>query len=362
MIAGKGIAALPGRYPCRLKTQELDPMHFLDNHDDSRLLAMESSPEGTVKCPANQARKRRDVMIRATIGALLALAAVFSLATSVTAAPFFFSTGSPDFKMATATRPDNGGSQFEIETGDDFVLTNRTLINSATFQGLLVNSGLSDIGQVRVEIYRVFPALSDVGRTSGPPTFSTPNVPTRVNSPSDVELVDRDTATGTLSFTPTVLATSVTALNSVQPGGIHPQPGQTTGGNGQVTGEQVSFDVSFSPPFDLLPGQYFFVPQVQITNGGEFLWLSAPRPIVAPGTPFPPGFTDLQSWTRDGTIEPDWLRVGTDIVGGTSPPTFNATFSLSGQTVPEPASLTLAGLGALGLLGYGWRRRKQGAA
>ena len=28
---------------------------------------------------------------------------------------------------------------------------------------------------------------------------------------------------------------------------------------------------------------------------------------------------------------------------------------------PEPASLTLLGLGALGLLGYGWRRRQQAA-
>jgi MYXO-CTERM domain-containing protein len=188
-------------------------------------------------------------------------------------------------------------------------------------------------------------------------------VPTRVNSPSDVELDDRDTATGTLSFATSIVSTSATALNSVQPGGIHPKPNQTTGGDGSVTGEWVSFSVNFSSPFDLPAGHYFFVPQVQITNGGEFLWLSAPKPIVAPGTPFPPGFTDLQSWTRDGGIEPDWLRVGTDIVGGTHPPTFNATFSLSGQVVaPEPASLTLAGLGALGLLGYGWRRRKQGAA
>jgi hypothetical protein len=33
--------------------------------------------------------------------------------------------------------------------------------------------------------------------------------------------------------------------------------------------------------------------------------------------------------------------------------------SLPATAAPEPASLTLLGLGSLGLLGYGWRRRKQ---
>lgn len=63
--------------------------------------------------------------------------------------------------------------------------------------------------------------------------------------------------------------------------------------------------MDFKTPFSLLPDHYFFVPQVEITTaGGEFLWLSAPRPIVPPGTPFPAGFTDLQSWTRDQFLDP----------------------------------------------------------
>src|SRR5207244_665326 len=161
------------------------------------------------------------------------------------------------------------------------------------------------------------PADSDVGRTSGPPTFSTSQVPTRVNSPSDVEFAGRDSnVAGELSFSTSVLSASFTALNSVQPGGIHPTPNQTTMGNGAITGQEVEFDVTFTTPFDLPPDHYFFVPQVEITTAsGEFLWLSGTRPIVPPGTPFPAGFTDLQSWTRDAQLDPDWLRVGTDIVG-----------------------------------------------
>ena len=259
-----------------------------------------------------------------------------------TASPFFFSTGATDGKIAIATRPNVGGA-FEIESADDFALQSTTSVTGATFTGLFASPSTGSPIDVVVEIYRVFPADSNVGRTSGPPTFSTPAVPTRVNSPSDVALDSRDSSANQLNFTTTVLG-SFTANNSVQPGGIH----LNTGGNGGVTGEEVQFDVSFTDPFLLAPGHYFFVPQVAL-DSGDFLWLSAPRPIVAPGTPFPAGFTDLQSWTRDEGLAPDWLRVGTDIVGGNPFPTFNAVFSLTGEVVPEPGTLTVLGTGLLGL-------------
>src|SRR5205085_891391 len=89
------------------------------------------------------------------------------------------------------------------------------------------------------------------------------------------------------------------------------------------TGTEGRFDVTFGTPFSLAPGEHdFFVPQVGVSGSGEFLWLSAPRPIDAPpGTSFPVGINDLQSWIRNATLDPDWLRVGTDIFGGTPAPT-----------------------------------------
>lgn len=267
---------------------------------------------------------------------LLSFAGGLAAPRSAAAAPFFFSTGNVNGQMASAARPDSG-TPFEIETGDDFVLNGATSITNASFTGLLVGPSLS-VADFIIEIYRVFPLDSDVGRTSGAPDFSTPEVPTRVNSPSDVAFDSRDSSQ--LSFTTTVLNSTFTAANSVQPGGIHPKPNQTTGGNGPITGQEVTFNVTFNTPFSLPADHYFFVPQVRLTNG-EFYWLSSVRPIVSPGTPFAP---DLQAWARDGFLDPDWLRIGTDIVGGTTPPTFNMAYSLTG-TVPEPGTLSLLGIG-----------------
>src|SRR5215831_19128727 len=68
---------------------------------------------------------------------------------------FTFSTGTPDGKMATASRPgpDSGANQ-ETESADDFNLSDQTALTSASFTGLIPKGvSLSDVTQVRVEIY-----------------------------------------------------------------------------------------------------------------------------------------------------------------------------------------------------------------
>ncbi len=255
-------------------------------------------------------------------------------------------TGGPTNGMAMASRPDSAGKT-EIEAADDFIVgPSNSFINSGTFTGLLTGTvAPPTVQNIIIEIYRVFPLDSNQ-----PPSG---HVLTRANSPSDVAFDSFDASASEVSFTTMTLAASFTALNSVQAGGIHPQPGQTTGGNGAVTGQEVQFNFTFTTPFLLPADHYFFVPQVQV-SGGEFFWLSGDRPLTGADVGPTP---DLQAWIRDEALQPDWSRVGTDIVGGATPPTFNGAFSLDATAAPEPATFGLC-FAALGLAGWVVRRRR----
>ena len=261
-------------------------------------------------------------------GLLVVLAATFFCGlASAQDNKFVVSTGNPDGKLgALSRRPGTG--KLETETADDFVLNQTTVVSGATITGLISPATpLANITNVEVELYHRFP------QDSANPDPLAGNVPSRANSPSDVEIdaATRDASLGTLRFAVRLLNANSMVLNTVV-NGINKKPNSTTHGEGPATGEEVEIGVTFTIPILLPAGHYFFRPEVLVTGGGDFLFLSAPRPIVSPGTAIA---GDLQAWIRNSDLAPDWLRIGTDIINNTTPPpTFNMTFSLTGNTVP----------------------------
>src|SRR5215467_6608007 len=238
---------------------------------------------------------------------------VLSGAASAQDTKFFVSTGNTDGKLGALSRRPSSEKK-ETETADDFDLRQTTVISGATITGVLVPATpLANIVNVEVEIYHVFPL--DSVTPSG-------NVPSRVNSPSDVEIASatRDAIQGTLRFATTLLDPDFLVKNTVV-NGINKKPFNTTHGEGPATGVKVEIAITFTNPILLPVGHYFFRPEVLVTAGGDFLFLSAPKPIVSPGTAIA---GDLQAWIRNSDLAPDWLRIGTDIINNTTPPpTFN---------------------------------------
>jgi hypothetical protein len=260
-----------------------------------------------------------NIIMRLPVGSkAVRLALALLVATSLWSADFSFTTGNPDGLMGATSRRASAG-KLETETADDFTLDQTTVIRRATIVGL-VPSGTKpqDIKEVEVEVYHVFPldsALPPSGR-----------VPSRANSPSDVEIgtATRAGNSGTLTFSTNVLNSNFgvgnTVVNNLKVATAPP------GGEGSTAGEEVEITITFTSPIILPAGHYFFRPEVLLTSG-DFLYLSAPKVIPAP--------KDLQAWIRNSNLAPDWLRIGTDIVGGATAPNFNMTFSLAGETVPE---------------------------
>ena len=242
----------------------------------------------------------------------------------------------PHGKVGSSSGSSNGVG---TETADDFSLGTLSQIKSGSFTGLIPQG--ATISSVGIEIYRVFPA------DSGPPDGK---VPTRNNSPADNAFREQS-----VSFTTSLLSNNVGTANSVA-NTITPIP-VSTGGEGGKNGQEVRFD--FTASNLILPADhYFFVPQVELSNG-TFLWLSAPKPAGGEfgSTAISP---DLQAWVRNKTLEPNWLRIGTDIIGADpGAQQYNMAFRLVGETVvvPEPTPIAMLIAGLLGVAAWSQRKR-----
>ena len=119
-------------------------------------------------------------------------------------------------------------------------MTQATVVNGATIHGLIpTGTTVSGIARVEVEIYHIFPLDSDLSRSA--------NVPTRQNSPSDVEIgaATHDSSDGSLSFIATDIS-PFTVQNTVING-----IGPAAHSEGPASGEQVEIDITFNVPIFL---------------------------------------------------------------------------------------------------------------
>ena len=94
-------------------------------------------------------------MRRRVVSLLPALAAAVFGATNANAGSILFSTGNPDGRIATLSRPPG---VLETETADDFILGHDAFVSGATFVGLLPSgTPFTAIQDVEIELYHVCP-------------------------------------------------------------------------------------------------------------------------------------------------------------------------------------------------------------
>src|SRR5436190_20333351 len=77
------------------------------------------------------------------------------VATSLWAAPFSFTTGTPDGRLGALSRSASPG-KLETETADDFILQQTTVITQAKTIGLVpLATPLENIQEADIEVYHV---------------------------------------------------------------------------------------------------------------------------------------------------------------------------------------------------------------
>jgi len=193
----------------------------------------------------------------------------------------------------------------------------------ANFHGVAISAGISDFltypgtaGQAELETQTV--TLADVNGATHQVTISSSDTNwTKPTTPPSL------TATSTLGGTSTTAGASGLTEQSY----VDPNNGQNSTPATYTTGLQSTYTSAGN-----------------VGSGGttSFALATGTTPITTLGSGF--SMTTVAAVTLTGSANVNWV----------------STLELA--PVPEPSSMAIAGLGALGMIGYGLRRRKAGGA
>jgi hypothetical protein len=237
-------------------------------------------------------------------------AAIVALAGTASAAPTYqwqYSVDGGAFTTLTLSDPDNNTASVSLFSGKLTIGISTNSNNPGTALGAELFNATTDVVNSTGATHTVVVKVSENGYTAP----STPSMLTAAVGPVTVRrdsLADPTSASG--SFT---ASASVSGTNTLF--------GSTTSTN--VYSDSGSTGVGGAPKS---------LSNATLTNGA----------FVAHGTPFS-------------------MTVSNSIVLGKNTSThieIDADFSPNPQAVPEPSTLVVAGIGALGMIGFGLRRRK----